>query len=110
MPVWQQANYIAVEIFKLTVSFPRAEDYGLTSQIRRASNSVSANIAEAFGRRTKKDKGMFYVFSRGSAFETQSHIFYANDVGYIEKDTANKLIAKYNDLIYELNKIISSLS
>lgn len=110
MPVWQKANKKAVEVYHVTADFPSSEDYGLTSQIRRASNSVSANIAEAFGRRTKKDKANFYVFARGSAFETQSHLCYAKDVGYIDGNKRDELVEKYNELIHDINKIISSLS
>lgn len=49
MPVWQKAMKLAVDVFGLTKNLPRNEDYGLTSQIRRAALSVSANIAEGFG-------------------------------------------------------------
>lgn len=62
MPVWKKSIALSVLIFDFTISLPRCEDYGLTSQIRRSSNSVSGNIAEAFGRLTPKDKKNFYVF------------------------------------------------
>ena len=55
MPVWQYALELAIQVFELSSSLPRSEDYGLTSQLRRAANSVSANIAEGFGRNTNKD-------------------------------------------------------
>ncbi|WP_291857702.1 four helix bundle protein [Marinilabilia sp.] len=109
MPVWKNSNSNAVDVFQVSSKFPRSEDYGLTSQIRRASNSVSGNIAEAFGRRTKKDKANFYVFARGSAFETQSHLLYGRDVGYIDSEKTDELLDKYNKLIFEINKIISAL-
>jgi len=109
MPVWKNSNSNAVDVFHVSSKFPRSEDYGLTSQMRRASNSVSGNIAEAFGRRTKKDKANFYVFARGSAFETQSHILYGRDVGYIGTEKTDELLDKYNKLIFEINKIISAL-
>ena len=57
---------LAVNIFDLTKSLPRSEDYGLTSQIRRATLSVSANIAEGFGRDTSLDKKRFYIMAKGS--------------------------------------------
>ena len=75
MPVWKNSIALSGLIFNLTISLPRCEDYGLTSQIRRSSNSVSGNIAEAFGRLTPKDKKNFYVFSRGSAYETKAIYF-----------------------------------
>jgi len=109
MPVWQKAHKLAVNAFQLSVNLPRSEDYGLTSQIRRSSNSVSGNIAEGFGRRTKKDKSNFYIIARGSAFETQNHLLYGCKVGYFDNDTTNQYFIEYQDLIFELNKLINSL-
>ncbi|WP_010424127.1 four helix bundle protein [Anaerophaga thermohalophila] len=110
MPVWQKSNQLSIDVFYLTINLPKAEDYGLTSQIRRSSNSVAANIAEGFGRRTKKDKACLYVVARGSAFETQNHLIYGLKVEYFNKNEADQLIQAYNNLIYELNKIIRSLN
>ena len=62
MPVWQKAMELATEIFTLTIDFPKSEDYGLTSQIRRSATSVHANLAEGFGRNTNKDKADFFDF------------------------------------------------
>ena len=109
MPVWQNSMDLSEKVFKLSISLPRSEDYSLTSQIRRSSNSVSGNIAEAFGRKTKKDKSHFYVIARGSAYETQSHLLYGHKVGYFNIDDINSLINKYNNLIHDLNKILKSL-
>jgi len=110
MPVWNEAVELSVKVFRLTTKLPRSEDYGLTSQLRRSANSISANLAEGFGRRTMKDKSHFYIIARGSAFETQSHILYGNKVSYIDKNDSNELFDKYNSLIYSLNKLIKSLN
>ena len=110
MEVWQLASKLSVEIFQLTSALPRSEDYGLTSQIRRSANSISANIAEGFGRKTAKDKSNFYVFARGSAFETQNHLIYGTKAGYFEQNKTDKLLKEYNQLAFDLNKIIKSLS
>ena len=72
MPIWQQAMETAEEIFRLAEKLPKKEDYGLTSQLRRAALSISANIAEAYGREHKLDKINFYYFARGSVTETLS--------------------------------------
>jgi four helix bundle protein len=109
MPVWQNALQLSGIVFDMTISLPKSEDYGLTSQIRQSSNSSTANIAEAFGRKTKKDKSHFYVIARGSAFETQSHLLYGNKVGYFEKKKTEKLLERYSELIHELNRILKSL-
>lgn len=110
MPVWKTAMSIAVQVFQLSHYLPKAEDYGLTSQIRRSANSVSANISEAFGRLGNKDKVKFYIIARASAFETQSHLIYGAQIGYFNEKTTQEIIIEYNQLIFELNKIIKTLS
>ena len=110
MPVWQNALELSNKVFYLTLTLPKSEDYSLTSQIRRLSNSITANIAEAFVRRTKNDKSHFYVIARGSAYETQSHLLYGAKVGYFEQKKIDDLFAKYADLIHELNSILKSLN
>jgi four helix bundle protein len=109
MPVWQKAHNLSVEVFKLTICLPRSEDYGLTSQIRKSSNGVAACIAEGFGRSTKKDKSNFYIIARGSSFETQNHLLYGNKISYFETTITNRLFKEYDELIFELNKLIKSL-
>jgi four helix bundle protein len=77
MPVWQHAMEIAEAVHSLTDNLPKKEDYGFTSQIRRSALSISAIIAEAYGRQHTLDKINFYYNSRGSLTETQSHLMYA---------------------------------
>ena len=110
MPVWIKAHDLAVEVFKLTIDLRRSEDYGLTSQIRRSANSSPANISEGFGRKTSKDKTHFYIIARGSAFETQNHLLYGNKVKYFDDEITISLINKYARLIFELNKLMKSLT
>ena len=109
MPVWQKAHSLAIEVFRLTIGLPRSEDYGLTSQIRKSSNGVAACIAEGFGRSTKRDKSNFYIIARGSSYETQNHLLYGNKVGYFETQFTQRLFDEYNELVYDLNKLIKSL-
>jgi len=71
---------------------------------------VPANIAEAFGRQTKKDKSNFYIIARGSGFETQNHLLYGKSVGYFNDEAISVLLNKYDTLIHEINKIIRALS
>jgi len=70
MPVWQKAHILAVEIFHVSEHFPRKEDYGLTSQLRRAALSIPANIAEAFGRFHYRDKLNFTCKYTGTSTTT----------------------------------------
>jgi four helix bundle protein len=108
MPIWQSAINIAEDVFKLTESLPKKEDYGLTSQLRRAALSISANIAEAYGRYHISDKINFYYFARGSVTETQSHLEYARRVGYIDKNAAEMLVKRLSQIYNDINKIVVS--
>lgn len=109
MPVWQRALEIGEDVYKLTVGLPKSEDYGLTSQLRRASVSISGNIAEGFGRTGSKDKAKFYDYSRGSAFETSSLLIYGKNVGYFDEKAVELIIIKSKSVIHDLNKIKSIL-
>ncbi len=79
--VWQIAQELCVDIYKITADFPKQEQFGLTSQIRRAAVSVPSNIAEGFGRRTIKEKEQFYHHSLGSLFELDTQVELAMKVG-----------------------------
>ena len=109
MPVWKKAMDIAVEVFFISESLPRKEDYALASQIRRSAESISANISEGFGRAGSRDKTMFYKIARGSANETKSHLIYGNLVKYFEPTQSQLIIVEIEHLIHELNKIIKTL-
>ena len=109
MPVWQQAIAVAEQVFALTDKLPRKEDYGFASQIRRAALSVSANIAEAFGRNHTLDKINFYFVARGSLTETQSHLEYGRRVGYIDPTSAQELDSSLAVIHNDLNRVIATL-
>ena len=109
MPVWQEAMQVATMIFDLTEKLPKKEDYGFTSQIRRSALSISANIAEAFGRNHKADKINFYYYARGSITETQSHCEYGKQVEYFDVEKSNLLIDKLATLLKSINQIIVTL-
>ena len=109
MPVWHKAMDLSVAIFKLTEGLPRKEDYGLTSQIRRAALSISANIAEGFGRKHTKDKLNFYYNARGSLAETKNHLIYGQKVGYLTDSEFEEAVGTIEVIWKELNFIIASL-
>jgi len=80
---WKEAHKLVLLVYKLTNKFPKTEQFGLTSQLKRAVISVSSNIAEGFSRRTKADKQHFYYHAISSLTETQNQLLVARDVGYI---------------------------
>ena len=73
LKVWQKAHMLTLDVYKATKSFPREEMYGLTSQIRRASVSIAANIAEGTCRNGDADFGRFLQMAAGSASEVEYH-------------------------------------
>ncbi|OGZ08587.1 MAG: hypothetical protein A3D65_05040 [Candidatus Lloydbacteria bacterium RIFCSPHIGHO2_02_FULL_50_13] len=79
---WQKAHQLTLLIYKITEHFPRAEQFSLVSQMRRAAISLGSNIAEGFGRGGMKDKAQFYLIAQGSLYELQSQMFVAHDLGY----------------------------
>jgi four helix bundle protein len=109
MPVWQLADKIVEDIYKLTETLPKREDYALCSQLRDAAISIAGNIAEAFGRGHKKDKINFYFYSRGSSFEVQSHMYSGRTVGYFKDIQIQPINEKCFKVIEALNKIIKGL-
>ncbi len=101
LTVWQKSIDFSVLIYKVTDDFPKAEQFGLTNQLRRASSSISANIAEGFGRRTRNDKLHFYTIAYGSLLEVKSFTYLANKLNFIENinpiiDAATNLQKLFN--------------
>lgn len=92
LEVWQEAQLFAVEIYGITKSFPPDELYSITNQLRRAATSISANIAEGFGRNTTNDKLHFYTIAYGSLLEVKNFLYLAEKLGYIQKDIVDSLI------------------
>lgn len=91
---WQACRQLYAMVYQATKTFPKEEIFGLTSQIRRAANSSASNIAEGFGRETMADKLHFYVMSRGSITELQSHIQLAIDINVLTASAAKKIEAQ----------------
>jgi four helix bundle protein len=88
---WRLADDLTVAVYERTRSFPKEEIYGLTSQLRRASYSISANIVEGASRESKKDYLHFLYIARGSLSETQYFIHLALRLGYLSSEQANAL-------------------
>ncbi|MBU1132235.1 four helix bundle protein [Patescibacteria group bacterium] len=105
LDAWQRAHSFVLDIYKCTAVFPDAEKFGLTSQIRRAVISITANIAEGYERYHYKDKIKFYYISRASLAETQSFLFLARDLGYLTLEKVEQLVY----LSKEVRQIISGL-
>ena len=96
MPVWHDSQDYAVTIYKITKTYPEEEKYALVDQMRRAASSVSANIAEGFGRKseTHKETSRFYKIALGSLLETKNFIYLSQKLGYISPGDEKELIAQ----------------
>ncbi len=103
--VWQKAHALALEIYQMTRGFPKDEIYGLTSQIRRASVSVGANIAEGCGRRSDGELNRFLQIARGSAAELEYHLLLARDLKLMANDAHQGLEKK----LIEVQRMLTSL-
>jgi len=80
--VWQKAHQFVLSSYGLSGSFPSSENYGLTSQFRRAAVSIPANIAEGFKRKTRLDKARYMNIAQASLEECRYYLILAKDLGY----------------------------
>lgn len=107
LTVWQKAIDFSVLVYKETDDYPKSEQFGLTNQLRRASSSISANIAEGFGRRSPKDKFHFYTIAYGSLLESRSFLHLATKLGY-SSDSVESILKEATNLQMLLNAFIKS--
>lgn len=104
--VWQEAHKLVIMIYTQTKSFPKEETYSLVDQMRRASSSITANIAEGFGRHSYKEKIQFYYMSKGSLQELINFLYIARDVGYLESINFDNLFKQALSVEQLLSKFI----
>ena len=97
--VWQKAHQLVLEIYKTTLLFPKDEQFGLTSQLRRSSISIPVNIAEGFRRNGKLDKARFLNIAEGSLEETKYFLILAKDLKYTKTDDILKLSEEVSKLL-----------
>ena len=109
MPVWQKAHKLVIRIWRITEKFPREDKYTLAKQIRSSVLSISANIAEGFGRYHSLDKARFYINSRGSLHETLNHLCVAVDLQRINRKEYREMIDNLSSLGFDLNKLIKTV-
>jgi four helix bundle protein len=107
--VWQRAIELSTVMYRFTSSFPRTEQFGLVTQMRRAAVSIASNIAEGYGRSTKGEYLQFLGHARGSNSELQTQLVISNLLGFGEnssKDSADRLTA---DVSRMLNALMTRL-
>ena len=108
--VWQRAMAIAEATYRLTGAFPREEQFGLTSQSRRAAASVAANIAEGYGRGTRPAYGNFVRIAQGSLKELETHLLLAERVNICPPGSTDTVLAEADELGRMLRTLLTKLS
>ena len=108
--VWQRAMEIAEQTYLLSQSFPREEQFGLTSQARRAAVSIAANIAEGYGRGSRPAYASFVRIAQGSLKELETHLLLAERVGVTSKGAADGILSNADELGRMLRSLLRKLS
>lgn len=106
---WQRAFALGVAVYRATRSFPDAERFGLTSQIRRSAISIASNIAEGYGRGSRAEYLRFLKIGRGSLFEVETQVAFALEFQYISAELADELQELINNTARVLSGLIASM-
>jgi four helix bundle protein len=109
LKVWQKSHQITLEIYKVTGTFPREELFGLTSQMRRASASVPANIAEGCGRNSESDFARFLTIAMGSASELEYQLLLSHDLSLLDETEYMRLSTDIGEVKRMLTVFIQKL-
>lgn len=111
LKVWEKAHHLALLAYKLTDQFPKHELFGLTSQIRRCSVSIPANIAEGCGRLGNSELHRFLQIACGSISELEYHFLLAKDLGFLRKleyEEAQKQLLDLKRMLVALTRKVGS--
>jgi four helix bundle protein len=105
LEAWVESKDFCVLIYKTTSYFPDEEKYGLTSQLRRATVSISSNIAEGSARNSYKDKAHFTTIAFSSAIEVLNQLIIALELNYISEETYQNLRGRIESITNKLNAL-----
>jgi len=104
--VWQKAHNLTLEVYRGTKLFPSEERFGLTSQLRRASSSIAANLAEGCGRRSDGEMARFIQIAMGSGAELSYHLLLAKDLELLQQAQFERLASQADEVM----RMLSALS
>lgn len=108
--VWQKSHQLTLDVYKAVNNFPKDEQFGLISQMKRSSSSIPTNIAEGCGRNTDKDFARFLIIAFGSANELEYQFILSGDLNFINKETNEQLLSQIQEIKKMLNALISKLN
>lgn len=109
LAVWNESHKLVLQLYHLTKTFPKDERFGLTSQLRRSSISIPANLAEGCGRYSKNDTAHFFQIALGSLHESEYYLLLAKDLGYIDEREFNRLSDVFNNIRPMLFSLIKKI-
>jgi four helix bundle protein len=109
LKVWQKAHQLTLAVYRITAAFPREELYGLTSQLRRASSSIAANLAEGCGRNGDREFARFCSMAMGSASELEYHLLLAKDLKLLKPADHQELDQRATELKRMLTALMQKL-
>lgn len=109
LEVWKNARVFVKEIYKITDLFPKNEQFGITSQIRRASLSITANIAEGFSRQTNKEKARFINIAYSSSWEIINFLILSKDLEFLSEEDYIKLRTDIEYISNQLNALYKKI-
>ena len=109
LDVYQKCRSLVTDVYRIQHSFPQEERYGLGDQLRRASTSITANIAEGSGRQSVREKIHFVEISYGSLMEVFCELQTATDLGYITESRFDEFRPQFTDIAKMLSGLRSSL-
>lgn len=110
LEVWKDARIFVKNVYQLTQKFPVEEKFGIVSQIRRASVSISSNIAEGAGRKTAKDQSYFYRIAFSSSLETLNLFIISSDLGFITEDNLINIRREIEKISNKLNALVKRIN
>ena len=106
---WQKARSLNKEIYRITANDSFGNDFALKNQIRRASISISSNIAEGYGRKTEKEFIYFLNVAKASCYEVKSQLYLALDIDYLDKKMFEDIYAVCEDISKTIHGLIKYL-
>ena len=109
LEIWKRSRQFCSEIYKITANFPSEEKFGLTNQLRRASVSIPSNIAEGSSRNSNKDFSRFLEIAIGLAYEIETQILIASDLGFITSEESIKLANQLAEIVKMISRFRSTL-
>ena len=109
LEIWKKSRIFCSSVYKITSKFPESDKFGLTNQLRRASVSIPSNIAEGSSRNSNKDFSRFLQITLGSAYEIETQLLIAFDLGFIEKEESDNLLSALGTIIKMTSKFKSTL-